>query len=136
MVQVEMEELAMKLDFEKNYLALKKVVLLASPKMFYFTVLFWNVMFWNKTSGEVQKWKCQYKGWNAGIHSSYKPEEAQWGGVHVISSPYQTIWYVWDISCGLFLLKTFLFNICLLKSVSPRGKIPGLCTEEPQHFEC
>lgn len=79
MVQVEMEELAMNLDFEKNYLALKKVVLLASPKMFYFTVLFWNVMFWHKTSGEVQKWKCQYKGWNAGTHSSYKPEGAQWG---------------------------------------------------------
>lgn len=41
MVQVEMVELAMNLDFEKNYLAFqKKVVLFARPKMFYFTVLF------------------------------------------------------------------------------------------------
>lgn len=40
MVQIEMEELAMNLDFEKNYLAFKKVVLLGRPKMFYFTVLF------------------------------------------------------------------------------------------------
>lgn len=40
MVRAEMEELAMNLDFEKNYLAFKKVVLFARPKMFYFTVLF------------------------------------------------------------------------------------------------
>ena len=38
MVQVEMVELAMNLDFEKNYLAFKKVVLFARPKMF--TLLF------------------------------------------------------------------------------------------------
>lgn len=81
MVQVEMVELAMNLDFEKNYLAFqKKVVLFARPKMFYFTVLFWNVMFWNKTSGKVQKQRCQYKGWNAGTFSSHKPEGAEWGG--------------------------------------------------------
>lgn len=48
-----MVELTMNLDFEKNDLAFKKVVLFARPKMFYFTVLFWHVIFWNKTSGKV-----------------------------------------------------------------------------------
>lgn len=85
MVQVEMVELAMNLDFEKNYLAFKKVVLFARPKMFYFTVLFWNVMFWNKTSGKVQKWRCQYKGWNTGTFSSCKLEGAELGELICIS---------------------------------------------------
>lgn len=40
MIQVEMVDLAMHLDFEKNELAFKKVVLLARPHMLYFTVLF------------------------------------------------------------------------------------------------
>lgn len=107
MVQVEMKELAMNLDFEKNYLAFQKVVLFARPKMFYFTVLFRNVIFWNKTSGKVQKWKCQYKGWNAGTFSSCKPEGAQVGELLCIPISYQTISYIWQISHGLFLWKTF-----------------------------
>lgn len=74
-----MVELAMNLDFEKNYLAFKKVVLFARPKMFYFTVLFWNVMFWSKTSGKIQKWRCQYEGWNAGAISAVNWRELNWG---------------------------------------------------------
>lgn len=35
-----------------------------------------------------------------------------------------------------FLVKTFFFNICLLKSVTLRPPFPGLCTEDIQHSEC
>ena len=50
-----MVELAMNLDSKKHYLPFKKVVLVARSEMFYFAVLFWNVIFLEKS-----KWDLVY----------------------------------------------------------------------------
>jgi hypothetical protein len=57
-----MVELAMNLDSKKHYLPFKKVVLVARSEMFYFAVLFWNVIFleqnqWLGLEMEMPIWK-------------------------------------------------------------------------------